>query len=502
MTPPASNPPASTPSTHPGRVLPLAVLAGSQLLIVLDATIVNVALSAIRADLSLTDAELQWVVTGYLLAFGGFLLLGGRLADRFGARRLFVGSSILFGTASLLAGFAGSAAVLFASRAVQGLAAAALAPAALSLLMAVFPAGRDRDRALGVWGGVSASGTATGLIAGGVLTQALSWQWVFWVNVPIVALSVPVALAVLPESRTEQPERFDVAGALLATTGLLCLVYGLVRAADPDATSPPAPPVLVTAAVLLLGFARLQAVRPHALVPTRLLRRRGVSGGNLVGLALGAAIYALFYVLSIFLGRTLGYGAVTIGLAFLPMAGAIAVASALAGTLLARSGVRVLLVTSVLLIAVALANLTRIRPDSDYLTTLLPSLVLAGCGLGLAFVGLTTAAVGAAPRRDSGVAAALFTTGQQIGGALGLAVLTVVSTTRTRGLTAPGSTVPDAEAITRGWSLGFGVSTGIMLAALPIVLAMIGPADRTRRNRRPRWTRQDRPMPVARDEVT
>lgn len=449
--------------------LALAVLTGSQLLIVLDATIVNVALTAIRNDLGLATADLQWVITAYVLAFGGFLLLGGRLGDRFGRRRMFIAGTTGFGLGSLLCAMAWSVPALLAGRTLQGLAAAIMAPAALSLLMTVFPPGRDRDRALAVWGGVSAGGTALGLILGGLLTQTLSWEWVFWVNVPITAIAVACAATVLPESPVGHAARFDVAGAVLATAGLGCLGYGLVQVAEAGWTSVPA---LVAAVALLLAFARLQAIRPHALIPERLIRNRNVLGGNIVGLVLGAAIYALFYFMSIFVGTTLGYGPIATGTAFLPMTIAIAVASAAAGRLLGRTGPFPLLVTSALLTTVALASLSLITPDSTYLGRLLPAFVLAGLGLGLAFVALTAAAVGSAPAKDSGVAAALFNAGQQIGGAMGLAVLTAVSTAHTRRLVPDGGAVTP-EAITQGWSVGFLVAAGIMLGSLLVIVTMI-----------------------------
>ncbi len=468
----------SSPTRETRRWFALAVLAGSQLLIVLDATVVNVALTDIRNDLGLAPAALHWVITGYVLAFGGFLLLGGRLADRLGRRRMFITGAAVFGLGSVLAAVADSAVPLFVGRGLQGLAAAVLAPSSLALLMTVFAAGRDRDTALGIWGGVSASGTAVGLILGGVLTQTLSWEWVFWINVPIVAVAVLGAWIVLPEGRAERSEQFDVAGAVLATGGLGGLVYGLVQAAEAGWTSPHALPVLAVSAALLVAFARLQAIRPHALVPTRLLRSPTLLGGNLVGLLLGAAIYALFYFLSLFMGTYLHYEAIATGLAFLPMAASIAVASTIAGRVLGRVGARPLLVTSAVLTVVALASLVRITPDATYVGVLLPAFVLAGLGLGLAFVALTTAAVGSAPDRDSGVAAALFNAGQQIGGALGLAVLTAVSTARARSLMPAG--LPEAEVITRGWSLAFLVTVGMMLAALVVTLVMINPSRPSR----------------------
>jgi EmrB/QacA subfamily drug resistance transporter len=450
----------------------LVVLAGSQLLIVLDATIVNVALTDIGADLGLAPAQLQWVVTGYVLAFGGFLLLGGRLADRVGRRRAFVAGATAFAVGSLLAGVAGTPAVLFAGRVVQGLAAALLAPSALALLMTVIPAGSARNRALGVWGGVSASGTVVGLMLGGLLTEALSWRWVFWATVPVAALAAVVGRRVLPRGRSDTRTGFDVAGAVLGTGGLSGLVYGLVAAAESDWAAMPALPVLGVSAVLLVAFARLQFVRPHALLPLRLLRNRTVFGADLVGFALGAAVYGLFFFVSLFLGGILGYGPIATGLAFLPMAVAIAVASAAAARLVARTGARPLLIVSALLVTLALAGLSRIEPANGYVPMLLPALLGAGVGLGVAFVALTTLAVGAAPERDRGVAAGLFNAAQQLGGAVGLAVLTAVSTARTRDLTAPGHS-PSAVDVTEGWSAGFLIAAATMLLGLLVTILMI-----------------------------
>lgn len=389
-----------------------------------------------------------------------------------GRRRVFIGGATVFGLGSLVAALSGSAAVLITGRALQGLGAAALAPASLALLMVVFVPGRDRDRALAVWGGVSASGTAVGLILGGVLTKFLTWPWVFWVTVPVAAVAVVSAGLVLPESRAACSERFDAAGALLVTAGLGGLVLGLVQSAEYGWTAPGALPVLFVAAGLLLAFGRLQVRRPHALVPTRLLRDPAMLGGNVTGLILGAVIWAMFYFLSLFMGGTLGYGPVMVGLAFLPMAAAIAAASALAGLVMRRTGPRPLLIFSTLLTTVALASLTRIAPDSTYPGALLPAFLLAGLGLGIAFVALATVAVGSAPAQDRGVAAALFNAGQQIGGAIGLAVLTAVSMARTRSPTVPGAE-PAPDAITQGWSLGFVTATGLMLVGLLVIFATV-----------------------------
>lgn len=461
------------------RWIALAVLAISQLMIVLDATIVNVALVDIRTDLRFSDANLPWVVNGYTLAFGGFLLLGGRLADRLGRRRMFTVGASLFAFASLLGGLAETQGLLIAARALQGLGGAVMAPAALSLLTVVFAEGKDRDRAFGLWAAISAGGAAIGLILGGVLTQNLSWEWVLWVNVPIAVAAVLGARAFLPESKDENAQGFDVAGAVLGTGGLVALVFALVRASEVGWTSTQTVLVLSLAVVLLGAFAVLQSRREDSLLPTRVLRNRSVLGADLGALMVGAAIFAIFYFLSIFLGQVQLYDPIRIGFAFLPMTVLIGIAAGIASNLLGRVGPRPLLVGGTLLAASGLALLSRISPDSTYLGTLLPALALVALGMGLAFVALTSAAVAGVPDEDSGIASALLNAGQQIGGALGLAILTAVSTARTQSLfgEAPAqSGQPDpayVEALTSGWALGFLVAAGIMLLGTVLTGLMV-----------------------------
>lgn len=461
-----------------GRRLALGVLAGSELLIVVDATIVNVALPAIQADLDVEGTDLQWVVTAYVLAFGGFLLLGGRLADHFGRRRMFIAGASVFALGSLLAGLASSMQTLIAGRALQGLAAAVLAPSALSLVMVVFTEGPQRDRALGIWGGVAASGTVMGLLLGGLLTQALSWRWVFWVSFPIAAGAALCGRAVLPEGTKTRGQGFDLAGAVLGTGGLIALVYALVRTPESGWVSAATLSVLLLSAGLLVAFGWLQRSRNHSLVPTRLLRDRNVLGAGLVGLACGAAIYALFYFLSLFLGGPLGYSALQIGLAFLPLAVALAAAAQLAGRMLGQVPRRSLVLAGTLVIAGGLALLGGIDPHTSYPATVLPALICVGVGMGLAFVALTSVAVGAVAEQDSGIASGLFTAAQQIGGALGVAVLTAVSTARTHSLTGNGAS-PATHALTAGWSLGFGVAAGVMALAAIVTVTMISNSRRT-----------------------
>lgn len=462
------------------RWIALAVLAVSQLMIVLDATIVNVALTAIRDDgLGFTEATLQWVVNGYTLAFGGFLLLGGRLADRFGRRRMFSAGATLFAVASLAGGFAQSEATLIAARAAQGLGGAVMAPAALSLLTVVFVEGKDRDRALGLWAAISAGGAAIGLILGGVLTESLSWRWVLWVNVPIALGAVLGARAFVPESKDETARSFDVAGAVTVTGGLVALVYGLVRGAELGWARTETYLAFGAAVLLLATFAVLQVRREDSLLPTRLLRIRSVLGADLGALAIGAAIFAIFFFLAIYMGGILGYGPIRTGFAFLPMTFIIGAGAGIASSIIGKLGPRPLLVGGTITSAIGLALLTRIAPDSTYVGTLLPSLALVALGMGFSFVALTSAAVAGVPEEDSGIASAMLNAGQQIGGALGLAVLTAVSTARTDSL-APTVAQDDPaflgqlnEALTSGWGLGFGVAAGIMLLATLITGLMV-----------------------------
>ncbi|NKY34612.1 MFS transporter [Nocardia speluncae] len=459
----------------------LAVLAGSQLLVVVDATIVNVALSAIRDDLGFSLQDLQWVITAYTLAFGGLLILGGRLADRFGHRRMFITGALVFAGASLVGGWAGTAELLVAARAVQGIGAAVMAPAALALLMRVFPAGRDRTMALGVWAGVTAGGTALGLILGGLLTQMLSWPWVFWINVPVAVAAAGLAIVVLPSGEGDRVGRIDVAGALTATVGLMALVYGLVRTTETGWASTGTLAALGAAFLLLAAFGLLQARRSDPLVPLRLLRNRTVLGADITGLIFGVAIYALFYFLSIFLATVLGYSPVTVGLAFLPMTVAIAIAARLAGGPLASVPGHRLAAAGSLLVAAGVGLLMRIGPDAGYLGTVLPGVVLAGLGLGFAFVPLTAAAVSAANPSDGGIASALFNAGQQLGGAIGLAVLTTASATRTAQLA--GSGEPSAAAVTAGWSLGFGIAAVMALAGAAVAAVALEPSAKPTEHR-------------------
>jgi EmrB/QacA subfamily drug resistance transporter len=459
---------------HKGMAL--LVLAISQLMVVLDATIVNVALPDIARALEVqSQNDLSWIVTGYTLTFGGFLLLGGKLADRLGRRKVFLLGAVLFAVASLLGGLAGNLGLLIVARLVQGLGGALMSPAALSLLTVVFAEGTERNRALGIWAAITAGGAAVGLILGGVLTEYASWRWVLFVNVPIAVLAVVGALRFVPESRDERARGFDIPGALLVTGGLVALVYALVKGNDLGWGSTQTVLTLVLAVVLLAGFVVVQRRAAEPLVDFRLFRSKTLLGADLGALFVGAGIFAVFFFMILWMQQINGYSPIRSGFAFLPMTLCIGVAAGIGSQLLGRVGPRPLLIGGPALAALGMLSLgLRLAPDSTYLGVVLPSLVLIALGMGFAFVALTSAAVAGVPQADAGVASALLNAGQQVGGALGLAILTAVSTARTEaiGVGTPG-TPQFASALVDGWGAGFVVAAGFLAIAGIIAASLV-----------------------------
>ena len=469
---------AGTPQVRKGPAL--VVIAISQLMVVLDATIVNVALNDIRNALGFeSDSDLSWVVTGYTLTFGGFLLLGGKLADRLGRRAVFMAGAVLFAVASLLGGLAQSQELLIAARLLQGLGGALMSPSALSLLTVVFPEGPERNRALGVFSAITAGGAAIGLLLGGVLTEYFSWRLVLFVNVPIAVFAVLGALRFLPESKDEQAQGFDVPGAVLVTGGLTALVFGLVKLNDDGLSTGLKTATFVLAVLLLASFVVVQLRSRYPLVPFRLFRSRTLLGADLGALFVGAGIFALFFFVTLWMQVVNGYSPIRAGFAFLPMTVLIGVSAGIGAKLLARTGARPLLITGMALAGSGLLALgLRLQPDSSYVTVLLPSLALVAAGMGMTFVALTAAAVAGVDKADAGIASALLNAGQQVGGALGLAILTAVSTARTESLFTGNPTDPAQEpaffdALVSGWSAGFLVAAGFLFVAGALMAALI-----------------------------
>ena len=402
---------------RPGAALALLVTA--QFMVILDVAIVNVALPTIGPDLGFSRSGLQWVVSAYAIVFGGTLLLGGRLADLLGRRRVFVGGLLLFALASLLCGFAWSAGVLVAFRALQGLAGAVLAPAALSLLMTSFAEGPERNRALGIYGAASGSGAAVGVLLGGVITSYLGWSWIFFVNVPVGVAAALLAPAILRESRADLGHRrFDVAGAATVTSGLMLLVYALTDGGWVE---------YALSALLLAAFVVVELRSERPLLPLRIFRLRALSTANAIMAALGALTFGEFFLLTLYLQGVLHYSAVQSGLAFSAFAGSVVVASNLAQRVVARIGVRGTLTLGLVLSAASVAYLTRLPIRADYFGDLFPAFIVGGTGLGLSFVPVTIASLQGIGRSEAGIASGLINTSRQIGGAVGLAAVTAIA---------------------------------------------------------------------------
>jgi EmrB/QacA subfamily drug resistance transporter len=464
-------------STGRTKWLALALLALTQFVIVLDASIVNVALPSIGRALEFSQDDLSWVVNAYTLTFGGFLLLGGRLADLLGRRRVFIAGLVLFSVASLAGGLAQSDVWLVAARAVQGLGAAIISPAALSLVTTMFAEGAERNRALGVWGAVAGSGGAAGVLLGGVLTEYDGWEWVLFVNVPIGLAVAALAPRLLPESRDTGRERvFDAAGALTVTAGLALLVYTLVDANDAGWASTQTLGLGAVALVLLAAFVLIERRTSHPLMPFSIFRLRTLRGADVVGLLIGMSLFAMFFFLSLYMQQVLGYDALDAGLAYLPLALNIIVSAGVASNLVTRIGFKPTLIAGLVLIAVGLVWFAQVSPGGDYVGDILFPSIVTAWGLGLAFVPVTIAAVTGTKPEEAGLASGLINTAQQVGGALGLAVLAAVANSRTDDAVASGVRDP-AVALTEGFQAAFLAGAALALLAALLAAVMISSRD-------------------------
>jgi EmrB/QacA subfamily drug resistance transporter len=446
------------------RWLALAALAVAQFMVFLDETVVNVALPSIKGDLGFTQATLAWVVSAYIVVFGGLVLLGGRAADLFGRRRMFLIGTALFGAASLLDGLAQSQGMLLGARVLQGVGAALATPAALALVTALFPVQAERLKALSIWGALSGLGFAVGILLGGAITQAASWRWVFLINVPVALASLVVVPRLVADSRIAGRRGFDLGGAVTVTAGMTTLVYTLVKAPDYGWGSPVTLTLLATATGLLAAFAVIERGSAAPLIPAGFLHRRAALVPNVLQLLLGVSAITTLFLLTLYTQQVLGYTPLQAGVAYLPLAAGVAAATAVAQHLVGRLGPRPLAVTGLAIAAVGMARMGHAQAGADYWTDVLPAMVILGLGAGLSFVSITTAALQRVDDAAAGLASGLLSASVQIGGALGVAVLAgVVATRRSSDLLAAGSAPLVAQA--GGLQLAFLHAAAVSLAA-------------------------------------
>ena len=460
--------------TKDRRWIALAVLVAAQFMVVLDVAIVNVALPSIKTDLHFSEQSLQWVITAYAIMFGGVLLLGGRMADLLGRRRLFIAGVALFTVSSLLAGFAWSEASLIAFRATQGLGGALLAPAALSILTTTFAEGRERNIALGVWGAVSGSGAAAGVLLGGFLTSSLAWSWIFFINVPVGVALVAVSPFLLRESRAELGHRhFEFAGAATVTSGLMLLVYAMTRATQVGWGSAETIGLLAGSAALIFCFVAIELRSKAPLLPMRIFRLRTLTGANVTSFLVGTALFSQFFLGTLYMQQVLHYSALKTGVAYLPLTLTIILLAGVAQSLVTRVGVRRVLPVGLALAAAALVLLAQLPADGHYFWDVFPAFVISAIGLAFTFIPLTIAALMGVQESDAGVASGLLNTTQQIGGAIGLAAASTIATTFTGHYVTshPGTSPLSGPALTYGFQITFYVLAGV--AALAAVLAIV-----------------------------
>jgi EmrB/QacA subfamily drug resistance transporter len=458
--------------------LALVVIVAAQFMVVLDIAIVNVALPAIKGNLHFAEDDLQWVISAYAILFGGALLLGGRLADIFGRRRLFMTGLAIFSASSLLCGVSWSEASLIGFRALQGLGGALLAPAALSILMTTYAEGAERNRALGIWGAASGSGGAAGVLLGGFLTSYLGWSWVFFINVPVGIAVIAAAPFVLRESRGQQSHRhFDVLGAATVTSGVMLLVYAMTRATQEGWGSFATLSLLGASAALIAGFIAIELRSPAPLLPMRIFRLRSLSAANATAVMIGGIAFSQFFLLTLYMQQVLHYSAIKTGAGFVAVTFTIVVFSNVAQKLVTRFGVRSVLAAGLLLDAVSLVQFTQLPVHGHYFWNMFPAFVVSGVGLALSFVPVTIAGLAGVRRADAGIASGLINTSRQVGGAVGLAAVTTIAAAYTT--VGGGGGLAHVAAVdrglTHGFQMGFVVLAGMAVLGALIAATLLGP---------------------------
>jgi EmrB/QacA subfamily drug resistance transporter len=451
---------------HRNKWLVLAVVGAAFFMTILDVAIVNVAIPSIQRDLHIAESTVQWVITAYAITFGGFLLLGGRMADLLGRRRIFVLGLIIFTAASLTCGLANSAGLLIGARAAQGVGAAIISPAALSIVTTTFEEGPERNRALGIWGALGGSGAAVGVLLGGILTKYLGWEWIFFVNVPVGALVFALTRPIVPESRADLGHRrFDAFGAVTVTGGLALLVYAISKAPDVGWATGRTIGLLIASLVILAVFVVWELRYTAPLVPFGIFRIRTLTGANIVGLLMGAALYANFFILTLYVQQILGWSALKTGVTFLATAATTVIWAGVAQALVTKIGPRTVMTTGLALLAVSMLGYTRLPVHGHYWPDLLPIYLVVAVAIAFAFVPVTIAGFIGVPANQAGLVSGLLNTTQQIGGAIGVAVTSTIFVSRAKS----GHFTP--QAYTSGYHWAFAAL--VVIAAVGAVVAFV-----------------------------
>jgi EmrB/QacA subfamily drug resistance transporter len=461
----------AVPHPDPRRWQALALVCVAMFMTVLDVSIVNVALPSIQGALHVAEKDLQWVITAYAISFGGLLLLGGRAGDLLGRRRMFMVGIAIFSVASLLCGLAGSAGVLIAARALQGIGGAIISPATLSIITTTFDEGSERNKALGIWGAMAGSGAAAGVLLGGVLTKYAGWEWIFFVNVPVGVVVLLLTRAVVRESRAPGMRGFDAGGAITITASLALLVYGISKAPDTGWASGQTIGFLVAAGALLVAFLVIESRHRAPMFPFSIFRTKTVTGANVAGFLLGAVVFANFFLLTLYVQQVLHYSALKAGLTFLATAGTVIPFAGLSQALVTRFGPRPVLAAGLLLITGAMLWYAQIPVHGSFVSDLLPGYLMMGVGMAFSFIPMSIAALGGVAPHEAGLASGLINTSQQVGGALGVAIASTVAFTHMKTLLKTGDNPASAQV--SGFSLGFWVLAAFGAVAVVATLALI-----------------------------